>query len=43
MAFLRRKGEGWRDGSAVRSTALTALSEVLSLIPSNHIVIHNHL
>jgi hypothetical protein len=31
----------WRDGSAVR--ALTALPEVLSSIPSNHMVAHNHL
>jgi len=31
----------WRGGSAVR--ALTALPEVLSSIPSNHMVAHNHL
>jgi hypothetical protein len=29
---------GWRDGSA-----LTVLPEVLSLIPNNHMVAHNHL
>ena len=32
---------GWRDGSAVRT--LAALPEVLSSIPSNHMVAHNHL
>jgi hypothetical protein len=32
---------GWRDGSQVR--ALTALPEILSSIPSNHMVAHNHL
>jgi hypothetical protein len=31
---------GWRDGSMVKSTVLP---EVLSLIPSNHMVAHNHL
>jgi len=31
----------WRDGSVVR--ALTALPEVLSSIPSNHMVAYNHL
>ena len=30
-----------RDGSAIKSTA--ALPEVLSSIPSNHMVVHNHL
>jgi hypothetical protein len=30
---------GQRDGSAIK----TALSEVLGLIPSNHMVAHNHL
>jgi hypothetical protein len=39
---------GWRDGSAVNSTNCssrgpTALPEVLSPIPSNHMVAHNHL
>jgi hypothetical protein len=33
---------GWRDGSAVKK-ALTALPEILSSIPSNHMVVHNHL
>jgi hypothetical protein len=32
---------GWREGSAVR--VLTALPEVLSSIPSTHMVAHNHL
>jgi hypothetical protein len=32
---------GWRDGSVGR--ALTALPEVLSSIPNNHMVAHNHL
>jgi hypothetical protein len=31
---------GWRDGSAVKSTDC---SSRLSSIPSNHIVVHNHL
>jgi hypothetical protein len=31
----------WRDGLAVKSTA--ALPKVLSSIPSNHMVAHNHL
>ena len=33
---------GWRDGSVVKSTN-SALPEVLSSIPSNHMVAHNHL
>ena len=32
--------KSWRDGSAVRAPALT---KVLSSIPSNHTVAHNHL
>jgi len=36
-----KRGRDWRDGSVVR--ALTALPEVLSSIPSNHVVAHNHL
>jgi hypothetical protein len=36
------KNPVWRDGSAVNST-LTALPEVLSSIPSNHMAAHNHL
>jgi hypothetical protein len=35
------KTRGWRDGSAGKST-LTTLPEVLSSIPSNHMVAHNH-
>jgi hypothetical protein len=35
----RGKGKGTRAGEM----ALTALSEVLSSIPSNHMVAHNHL
>jgi hypothetical protein len=38
---LERKHEGWRDGSVVR--ALTALPEVPSSNPNNHMVAHNHL
>ena len=34
------KEGGWRDASAVKSTALP---EVLSSIPGNHMVAHNHL
>jgi hypothetical protein len=34
------RSKGWRDGSV---RALTALPEVLSSIPSNHMVAHNHL
>jgi hypothetical protein len=40
-AISRRKGVGWKDGSRLR--ALTALPEVLSSVPSNHMVAHNHL
>ena len=37
---LKNKVErGWRDGSVVKSTVLL---EVLSLIPRNHMVVHNH-
>jgi len=35
---IRTYGEGWRDGSAP-----AALPELLSSIPSNHMVAHNHL
>jgi hypothetical protein len=35
------KVKGWRGGSAVKS--MTALPEVLSSIPSNHMMAHNHL
>jgi hypothetical protein len=34
---LRRGKIGWKDGS------LTVLPQVLSSIPSNHMVAHNHL
>jgi hypothetical protein len=37
----RKDNMGWRDGSVVKT--LTALPEVLSSIPSNHMVAHNHL
>jgi hypothetical protein len=36
-------GGGWRDGSVVKSTHWLLLLEVLSSIPSNHMVAHNHL
>jgi hypothetical protein len=32
---------GWRDGSVVKSTDCS--SRILSSIPSNHMVAHNHL
>jgi hypothetical protein len=32
---------GWRDGSVVKST--NCLPEILSSIPSDHMVAHNHL
>jgi hypothetical protein len=38
---FRRELKGWRDGSAVKDTAV--LPKVLSSIPSNHMVVHNHL
>jgi hypothetical protein len=34
---------GWAGEMAQRLRALTALQEVLSSIPSNHMVAHNHL
>jgi hypothetical protein len=37
----KRKEMGWRDGLAVKSTGCS--SEVLSSIPSNHMVAHSHL
>jgi hypothetical protein len=37
-------GVGWRGGEMAQWVrALTALPEVLSSIPSNHMVAHNHL
>ena len=39
--FLRRKSLGCREDQWLR--ALRALSKVLSSIPSNHMVAHNHL
>jgi hypothetical protein len=41
FAFIRVALEGWRDGSEVR--ALSVLPEVLSSIPSKHMVAHTHL
>ena len=35
------KNGGWRDDSVVKT--LTALPEVLSSIPSNHMLVHNYL
>ena len=40
-ATQRNPVSGWRDGSEVNSTATPP--EVLSSIPSNHMVTHNHL
>jgi hypothetical protein len=37
---VKNEKEGWRDGSAVKSTCRP--SHVLSSIPSNHRVAHNH-
>ena len=36
------EGEDWRDGSVVKNTDCS-LPEVLSSVPSNHMVAHNHL
>jgi hypothetical protein len=41
ITYLKLVNWGWRDAQWLR--ALTALSEVLSSIPSNHMVTHNHL
>jgi hypothetical protein len=38
----RKEVRGWRE-MAQRVRALTALLKVLSSIPSNHMVAHNHL
>jgi hypothetical protein len=38
---LEKLSEGWRDGSVVKSTDCS--SRVLSSIPSNLMVAHNHL
>jgi hypothetical protein len=44
IAFNRLLGGGWAAGEmAQRLRAPTALPEVLSSIPSNHMVAHNHL
>jgi hypothetical protein len=37
------KREEWAGEMAQRLRALTALPEILSSIPSNHMVAHNHL
>ena len=39
VSYGKNKIGGWREGSEFK----TALPEVLSSIPSNHMVIHNHL
>jgi hypothetical protein len=39
--FKKRQTRDWRDGSVVKST--DCFPEVLSSIPSNHMVAHNHL
>jgi hypothetical protein len=41
--YLKVLGRGWRDGSAQLLKALIALPEILSSIPSNQMVAHNHL
>ena len=40
---LEVQSQGGRAGLVVRLGALAALPEVLSSIPSNHMVAHNHL
>jgi hypothetical protein len=42
MNYVKFKNvySGWKDGSAIKSTVLP---EVLSSIPSNHMVAHTHL
>jgi hypothetical protein len=42
LILFKNKTRGWRDGSAVKSTDCS-LPEVLSSIPNNHMVAHNHL
>jgi hypothetical protein len=39
--MYKNENRGWRDDSLVKST--DALPEVLSSIPRNHMVAHNHL
>ena len=41
MAKVKKK-KNWAGVVAQRLKALTALPEVLSTIPSNHMVAHNH-
>jgi len=41
--YCSKKGNGRAEEMAQWLRALTALPEVLSSIPSNHMVAHNHL
>jgi hypothetical protein len=44
LLIIKSVTEGWREREMAQwLKALTALPEVLSLIPSNHMVAHNHL
>ena len=42
LSCIRKLGEGWRDALLVKST-VAPLLEILSSIPSNYMVAHNHL
>jgi hypothetical protein len=42
-SFFKKYSQGEAGEMAQRLRALTALPEVLSLIPSNHMVAYNHL
>jgi hypothetical protein len=42
LFFLKKKKKEGADEMAYRLRALTALLEVLSSNPSNHMVAHNH-
>ena len=43
VGIYYKKSDMWTGEIAQRLRALTALPEVLSSIPSNHMVAHNHL
>jgi hypothetical protein len=43
IKIIFKKGGGGAGEMAQRLRALTTLPEVLSFIPSNHMVAHNHL
>jgi hypothetical protein len=42
-SWQHKEGRKWAGEMTRRLRALTALPEVLSSIPSNHMVVHNHL